>query len=53
MNLWRRKPKDDEELAQVTGIKTPDHQFVPRSAIEKMERKMLGPDWYRKRPEQK
>ena len=45
----RQLPRDDTELEQMTGIKPADHNYVSTAAIDKMERQMLGPDWYRKR----
>ena len=50
----RQLPRDDEELQQMTGITPADHRYVSTEAIDRLERKMLGPDWYRrrKRPEE-
>jgi hypothetical protein len=45
----RPRPRDDHELQQMTGIRPADHAFVPRSAVEQAERKMLGAAWYRRR----
>ncbi len=42
---------DDRELEQVAGITPADHQFTSASpaAIDRMERQILGPAWYRPR----
>lgn len=47
----RYRIRDDRELEQVTNIAPADHQFTAASpkAIEEMERRILGPDWYKPR----
>ena len=46
----RQRPRDDNELEQMTGIRPADHNFVSPATIERVERKMLGPAWFRRRP---
>jgi len=55
MSFWRRTPpKDDRELEQMTGITPADHRYVTPDYIRKLERQMLGPEWFkpRKKPDQ-
>ncbi len=51
MNLPRFRVRDDRELEQVAELKPADHQFTAASpeTIAKMERRILGPAWYRPR----
>jgi hypothetical protein len=43
-------PRDDRELEQMTGIKPADHGFVGRDYIRQLEKKILGPNWGKKKP---
>lgn len=51
-----RKPvKDDAELIQVANLKPADHEYSTATsnsdALRRLERKMLGPSWGKKRAE--
>ena len=46
----RPRPKDDRELEQLTGIRPADHPWTRSAAIDRLEREVLGRDWFRPRP---
>jgi len=46
----RPRPRDDRELEDMTGIKPADHGYTTSDHIRMLERKMLGPGWFRPRP---
>jgi len=47
----RFRIRDDRELEQVADITPADHRFTVASpeTIGKMERRMLGPEWFKPR----
>lgn len=53
MRLPTRRITDDRDLEQETGIKRADHQHshltLNSEAVRRLERKILGPSWGRKR----
>ncbi len=53
MTLPRFRIRDDRELEQVADLKPADHQFTAASpeTIARIERRILGPDWYKPRKE--
>ena len=48
----RPRPRDDHELEQMTGITPADHDWTSSATIQKLEREILGPAWFRRRPKE-